>query len=159
MEYEISMPGSLAGGPEDKDVVVAFRGADQDFLLERNAELTIGARTCGTSLAAAGSSAARPRSIRLRRLSGCTVGRIETFGARGRATRARNGPAFSFQSDVSARTAADTFGTEWRARRAYGKRRSWRPPAARYLSCQQEITRNARQARSNLKQCSPLSLR
>jgi spoIIIJ-associated protein len=41
IEYEISMPGSLAGGPEDKDIVVAFRGADQDFLLERNAELLL----------------------------------------------------------------------------------------------------------------------
>ena len=41
IEYEISMPSSLAGGPEDKDVVVAFQGADQDFLLERNAELLL----------------------------------------------------------------------------------------------------------------------
>jgi len=41
IEYEISMPASLAGGPDDKDVVVAFRGADQDFLLERNAELLL----------------------------------------------------------------------------------------------------------------------
>ena len=41
IEYEISMPASLAGGPEDKDIVVAFRGADQDFLLERNAELLL----------------------------------------------------------------------------------------------------------------------
>jgi spoIIIJ-associated protein len=41
IEYEISTPGSLAGGPEDKDVVVAFQGADQDFLLERNAELLL----------------------------------------------------------------------------------------------------------------------
>jgi spoIIIJ-associated protein len=41
IEYEISMPGSLAGGPDDKDIVVAFQGADQDFLLERNAELLL----------------------------------------------------------------------------------------------------------------------
>jgi len=41
IEYEISMPGSLAGGPGDKDIVVAFQGADQDFLLERNAELLL----------------------------------------------------------------------------------------------------------------------
>jgi spoIIIJ-associated protein len=41
IEYKISTPGSLAGGPEDKDVVVAFQGADQDFLLERNAELLL----------------------------------------------------------------------------------------------------------------------
>jgi len=41
IEYEISMPGSLAGGPADKDIVVAFQGADQDFLLERNAELLL----------------------------------------------------------------------------------------------------------------------
>ncbi len=41
IEYEISTPGSLTGGPEDTDVVVAFRGADQDLLLERNAELLL----------------------------------------------------------------------------------------------------------------------
>src|SRR3984957_19952292 len=41
IEYEISMPGSLAGDPEDKDIVVAFQGADQDFLLERSAELLL----------------------------------------------------------------------------------------------------------------------
>src|SRR3984885_7229659 len=41
IEYEISMPSSLAGAPEDKDVVVAFRGADLDFWLERNAELLL----------------------------------------------------------------------------------------------------------------------
>src|SRR5580692_2623153 len=41
IEYEISMPGSLAGGPEDQDIVVAFMGADQDFLLEHNAELLL----------------------------------------------------------------------------------------------------------------------
>jgi spoIIIJ-associated protein len=41
IEYEISTADSLAGSPEQKDVVVAFRGADQDFLLERNAELLL----------------------------------------------------------------------------------------------------------------------
>jgi spoIIIJ-associated protein len=41
IECDISMPGSLTGAPGDKDVVVAFRGADQDFLLERNAELLL----------------------------------------------------------------------------------------------------------------------
>src|ERR1700728_4896716 len=41
IEYEISMPSSLAGVPEDRDVVVVFQGADQDFLLERNAELLL----------------------------------------------------------------------------------------------------------------------
>ncbi len=35
------MPGSLTGASGDKDIVVAFRGADQDFLLERNAELLL----------------------------------------------------------------------------------------------------------------------
>jgi spoIIIJ-associated protein len=39
--YEISTPSSVAGAPEDKDVLVSFRGADQDFLLERNAELLL----------------------------------------------------------------------------------------------------------------------
>jgi spoIIIJ-associated protein len=40
IEYEISSPDSVSGGTE-KDVVVAFHGADQDFLLERNAELLL----------------------------------------------------------------------------------------------------------------------
>jgi spoIIIJ-associated protein len=41
IEYELSMPPSLAGGTEEKDIVVAFHGADQEFLLERNAELLL----------------------------------------------------------------------------------------------------------------------
>jgi spoIIIJ-associated protein len=41
IEYEISTPSSVAGAPDDKDVVVAFRGADQDFLLVRNAEILL----------------------------------------------------------------------------------------------------------------------
>jgi spoIIIJ-associated protein len=41
IEYEISTPSSVAGAPDDKDVVVSFRGAHQDFLLERNAELLL----------------------------------------------------------------------------------------------------------------------
>ena len=41
MEYEISTPATVDGGPDDKDVVVAFRGADQDLLLEHNAELLL----------------------------------------------------------------------------------------------------------------------
>jgi len=41
IDYEISTPAALEGGPEEKDVVVAFQGADQNFLLERNAELLL----------------------------------------------------------------------------------------------------------------------
>jgi spoIIIJ-associated protein len=41
IEYEISTPDSVAGSAGEKDLVVAFRGADQDFLLERNAELLL----------------------------------------------------------------------------------------------------------------------
>jgi spoIIIJ-associated protein len=41
LEYEISNPPALEGGPEEKDVVVSFQGADHDFLLERNAELLL----------------------------------------------------------------------------------------------------------------------
>jgi spoIIIJ-associated protein len=41
IECEISTPDSVAPGAGEKDVVVAFRGADQDFLLERNAELLL----------------------------------------------------------------------------------------------------------------------
>lgn len=40
VEWEISSPESGAR-PEDTDVVVTFRGADQDLLLERNAELLL----------------------------------------------------------------------------------------------------------------------
>jgi spoIIIJ-associated protein len=39
--YEITMPATLDGGPDDQDMVVAFRGADQDLLLEHNAELLL----------------------------------------------------------------------------------------------------------------------
>ncbi|MGA7921007.1 MAG: R3H domain-containing nucleic acid-binding protein [Candidatus Acidiferrales bacterium] len=41
VEYRISTPAAIEGGPDDKDIVVAFHGADQDFLLERNAELLL----------------------------------------------------------------------------------------------------------------------
>jgi spoIIIJ-associated protein len=41
IEYELSMPDSVAGGAGEKDVVVAFRGPDQDLLLERDAELLL----------------------------------------------------------------------------------------------------------------------
>lgn len=41
IEYEISTPDSLAGSAEEKDVVVAFRRADQEILLEHNAELLL----------------------------------------------------------------------------------------------------------------------
>ena len=38
VEYEIA---AMDGGPEGESVVVSFRGPDQDFLLERNAELLL----------------------------------------------------------------------------------------------------------------------
>ena len=41
IEYDISSPDSVVGSAGEKDVVVAFHGADQDFLLERNAELLL----------------------------------------------------------------------------------------------------------------------
>jgi len=41
IEYEIVTPDSVARGAGEKDVVVAFHGADQDFLLERDAELLL----------------------------------------------------------------------------------------------------------------------
>jgi spoIIIJ-associated protein len=41
IKYEIATPDSVAGGAGEKDVVVAFHGADQDFLLERDAELLL----------------------------------------------------------------------------------------------------------------------
>jgi spoIIIJ-associated protein len=41
IQYEISTPAALEGGPAEKDVVIAFQGADQNFLLERNAELLL----------------------------------------------------------------------------------------------------------------------
>jgi spoIIIJ-associated protein len=39
--FEISTPATLDGGADDKDVLIAFHGADQDFLLEHNAELLL----------------------------------------------------------------------------------------------------------------------
>jgi spoIIIJ-associated protein len=39
--YEISTPATVDGGAGEKDILVAFQGADQDFLLERNAELLL----------------------------------------------------------------------------------------------------------------------
>jgi spoIIIJ-associated protein len=41
IEYEIQAPASGGPAPEEAEVAVAFRGADQDFLLERNAELLL----------------------------------------------------------------------------------------------------------------------
>jgi spoIIIJ-associated protein len=39
--YEISTPASTEPGRDEKDVVVAFTGGDQDLLLERNADLLL----------------------------------------------------------------------------------------------------------------------
>ncbi|HKV05256.1 MAG TPA: R3H domain-containing nucleic acid-binding protein [Candidatus Acidoferrales bacterium] len=41
LECEISTPPGAEAGREESDVVVTFRGGDQDFLLERNAELLL----------------------------------------------------------------------------------------------------------------------
>ncbi|MGA7855602.1 MAG: R3H domain-containing nucleic acid-binding protein [Candidatus Acidiferrales bacterium] len=41
LEYAISEPATVDGAPEEKDIVVAFSGADQEFLLEQNAELLL----------------------------------------------------------------------------------------------------------------------
>jgi spoIIIJ-associated protein len=41
IEYAITTPATVDGAPDEKDIVVAFRGADQDFLLEHNAELLL----------------------------------------------------------------------------------------------------------------------
>src|SRR5580700_2051277 len=41
IEYEISTPATADGAPDERDIVVAFRGADQDLLLEHNAELLL----------------------------------------------------------------------------------------------------------------------
>ena len=41
VEYEITSPGEGGQGPGEPEIVVAFRGADQDLLLERNAELLL----------------------------------------------------------------------------------------------------------------------
>jgi len=38
VEYEIA---AMDGGPDGESIVVSFRGPDQDFLLERNAELLL----------------------------------------------------------------------------------------------------------------------
>ena len=41
ISFEISTPATVGGGADDKDVLVAFTGADQDFLLEHDAELLL----------------------------------------------------------------------------------------------------------------------
>ncbi|MGA7917170.1 MAG: R3H domain-containing nucleic acid-binding protein [Candidatus Acidiferrales bacterium] len=41
LEYAISEPATVDGAPDEKDIVVAFQGADQDLLLEANAELLL----------------------------------------------------------------------------------------------------------------------
>ena len=41
IEYEIQQPGESGKAPGEPELVVAFRGADQDLLLERNAELLL----------------------------------------------------------------------------------------------------------------------
>ena len=41
ISFEISTPPTVGGGADDKDVLVAFSGADQEFLLEHNAELLL----------------------------------------------------------------------------------------------------------------------
>jgi spoIIIJ-associated protein len=41
LEYAISEPATVDGGPDEKDIVVAFSGGDQEFLLEQNAELLL----------------------------------------------------------------------------------------------------------------------
>jgi spoIIIJ-associated protein len=41
IEFEITSPGGRDGAPDEAEVVVAFGGADQALLLERNAELLL----------------------------------------------------------------------------------------------------------------------
>lgn len=41
VEVEISKPDESASAPEESEVVVAFRGADENLLLEHNAELLL----------------------------------------------------------------------------------------------------------------------
>jgi spoIIIJ-associated protein len=41
ISFEISTPATVGGGADDKDVLVAFRGTDQDFLLQHDAELLL----------------------------------------------------------------------------------------------------------------------
>lgn len=41
VEYEIGSPDGKGAAPEDAELAIAFRGADQELLLERNAELLL----------------------------------------------------------------------------------------------------------------------
>jgi spoIIIJ-associated protein len=41
IQFEISTPATMGGGADDKDVLVAFSGADQEFLLQHDAELLL----------------------------------------------------------------------------------------------------------------------
>ncbi|MGC2720487.1 MAG: R3H domain-containing nucleic acid-binding protein [Candidatus Acidiferrales bacterium] len=41
IQFEITEPATVGGGASDKDVLITFHGADQDFLLEQHAELLL----------------------------------------------------------------------------------------------------------------------
>src|ERR1700691_6117042 len=41
ISFAISTPATMGGGADDKDVLVAFSGPDQDFLLQHDAELLL----------------------------------------------------------------------------------------------------------------------
>ena len=41
IEFQITTPATVDGAADEKDVLVSFHGADQDFLLEHNAELLL----------------------------------------------------------------------------------------------------------------------
>ena len=68
LEYEIVTVPNPESERDGMDVTVAFHGADQDLLLEKNAELLLALEYFGASLASAGPPVARPRAVRLRGL-------------------------------------------------------------------------------------------
>jgi hypothetical protein len=123
LNYEIRAAAPAAASLENPEVVVIFRGRDQDLLLERNAEL----------FKALEHLALRP--VRRRRLPLAADRRVETLGARGRRPRSRNACAVSLQRHGRARTphpAPRLEGRTWRPNRQRGCRR--RPPGSRLSS-------------------------
>src|SRR5580704_11054563 len=79
ISFEISTPATVDGGADDKDVLVAFSGTDQDFLLEHNAELLLSARVAAQRVRETGQPFRfNPMSPRERRLI-----HLELSGAQG----------------------------------------------------------------------------
>ncbi len=141
LSYEIRTIGPAASTElENPEIVVEFKGRDQDLLLEQQCGIAAGARTHRLALALARSSILWARPIRRRRLSRHSHRRIETFRACGRRARARNARAISLQCHVLARTAHPASGFERGSRSAQRERRHRRRTASCSVSRELKTT-------------------